>query len=153
MAKKSADLEAKLREISSVCACYKVRKAARSITQYYDEALKPCNIKITQFSLLIVLTLAGPVPIGRLAELLVMDRTTLTRNVDLLVRDGLAEVIPGKDKRTRLVRTTAEGRAVLTSAIPLWQDAQDSILDRLGRQNWKDLAQKLAAVTALSQLS
>src|SRR6185437_5494617 len=90
------NMDAKAREIASSCACFKLRKASRAVTQFYDAALQESGLKVTQLTLLVSLTLAGPVPIGTLADELVMDRTTLTRNVELLVRDGLAEVVQGK---------------------------------------------------------
>jgi len=82
-----------------------------------------------------------------------MDRTTLTRNIELLIRDGLAEIAPGEDKRMKLLKSTDKGRAVFARAIPLWEEAQNSIVTRLGKQNWKELAQKLTALTSLALLS
>jgi DNA-binding MarR family transcriptional regulator len=148
----SSSMDAKAREIASACACFTLRKASRAVTQYYDAALQPCNLKVTQFTLLVALMLAGPVPVGILAEQLVMDRTTLTRNIELLIRDGLAEIVPGKDKRTKLLQSTERGRVTLAKAIPLWEEAQSSIVTRLGKQNWKDLAHKLAAITSMAVL-
>ncbi len=148
--KSSTNLDAKAREIASSCACFKLRKASRAVTQYYDAALEECGIKATQLTLLVVLSLAGPVAVGTLAEELVMDRTTLTRNVELLVRDGLAEVVPGKDKRMKLLQSTEKGRIILSKAIPLWEEAQSGLVSRLGKQNWTDLSQKLAAITTMA---
>ncbi|HEY9792552.1 MAG TPA: MarR family winged helix-turn-helix transcriptional regulator [Candidatus Obscuribacterales bacterium] len=144
------NMDAKAREIASSCACFKLRKASRAVTQFYDAALQESGLKVTQLTLLVSLTLAGPVPIGTLADELVMDRTTLTRNVELLVRDGLAEVVQGKDKRMKLLQSTEKGRAILDKAIPLWEQAQAALVSRLGKQNWTDLSQKLAAVTAMT---
>jgi len=152
MTREKFNVGAKVREIASSCACFKLRKAARAVTQYYDAALEPCNLKVTQFSLLVALMLREPVPIGVLAEELVMDRTTLARNVELLVRDGLADVVPGQDKRTKLLRITENGRGVLVKATPLWEEAQKSIVARLGKQNWTDLSHKLAAITSMAVL-
>jgi len=146
------NVDAKVREIASTCACFRLRKASRAVTQHYDAALQSCNLKITQFTLLVGMVLAGPVPIGMLAEELVMDRTTLTRNIELLIRDGLAEAVPGKDKRTKLLQTSEKGRAILAKGIPLWEAAQNSIVTRLGKQNWRELAQKLAAITSMALL-
>lgn len=152
MTAKSLQLDAKAREIAQNCACFKMRKAARAVTQFYDEALAPCNLKVTQFTLLAALALAGPVPVGVLADELVMDRTTLTRNVELLVRDGMAEAVQGKDRRAKLLQITDKGRSVLLKAIPLWEAAQSSMVTRLGKQNWRDLSQKLAAMTSMAML-
>ncbi len=151
MSKKSFNnLDAKAREIASSCACFKLRKASRAVTQYYDVALEECGLKVTQLTLLVALSLAGPVAVGTLAEELVMDRTTLTRNVELLVRDGLAEVIPAKDRRVKLLQSTEKGRSILAKAIPLWEDAQNGLVSRLGKQNWTDLSHKLAAITTMA---
>jgi DNA-binding MarR family transcriptional regulator len=152
MTRKSFVVDAKAREIASTCACFKLRKASRAVTQYYDAALEPCNLKITQFTLLVALKLASPIPIGVLAEELVMDRTTLTRNVELLIRDNLADILPGKDKRTKLLQITEKGRATLAKAIPLWEEVQTSLVTRLGKQNWTDLSHKLAAITSMAVL-
>jgi DNA-binding MarR family transcriptional regulator len=129
-----------------------LRKASRAVTQYYDAALESCNLKVTQFNLLVALMLAGPIPVGVLAEELVMDRTTLTRNVELLIRDGLAKTVSGGDKRMKLLQVTEQGSTTLAKAIPLWEDAQSSIVTRLGKQNWTDLSHKLAAITSLAVL-
>ena len=145
--------QAKAKEVASTCACFTLRKAMRAVTQYYDAALQSCDLKVTQFTLLAALNLAGAAPIGILAEELVMDRTTLTRNIELLIRDGLAEIAPGEDKRMKLLKSTDKGRAVFARAIPLWEEAQNSIVTRLGKQNWKELAQKLTALTSLALLS
>src|SRR5262249_52397929 len=146
------NIDAKAKEVASSCACFKLRKASRAITQYYDAALEPCGIKVTQFTLLVALALSGPVPVGVLAEELVLDRTTLTRNVALLTRDGLAEMVPGQDKRVKLLRLSASGRQLLARAIPLWEEAQTSIVNRIGKNNWRDISLKLTAMTALTLL-
>ncbi len=81
-----------------------------------------------------------------------MDRTTLTRNVDVLVKNGLAEVEQGKDKRVKLLKVTQSGRDILLKAFPLWEEAQNSLLARLGKQNWSELSKKLAVVTTLASI-
>jgi DNA-binding MarR family transcriptional regulator len=73
------------------CACFNPRKVARAVTQLYDDALRPAGLRVTQFSLLVVVRMAGPVSVTRLAELTVLDRTTLTRNLELLERQGWIE--------------------------------------------------------------
>ncbi|MBX3076847.1 winged helix-turn-helix transcriptional regulator [Candidatus Obscuribacterales bacterium] len=145
-------LDSQARQIAMNCACFKLRKASRAITQYYDAALEECGLKVTQLTLLVSLSIAGPVSVSTLAEELVMDRTTLTRNVDVLVKNGLAEVEQGKDKRVKLLKVTQSGRDILLKAFPLWEEAQNSLLARLGKQNWSELSKKLAAVTTLASI-
>lgn len=121
------------------CTCFGLRKAARAVTQMYDQALKPSGLRGTQFSLLVAARRAGPRGIGELAELLVMDRTTLTRNLKPLLDQGLLERIEGADRRRRAVAITARGRAALARALPYWREAQASLAGSLGRARWRRL--------------
>ncbi len=114
------------------CTCFNLRKAARAVTQLYDATLEPSAIRATQFSLLATLRFAGKLPISRLAEAIVMDRTTLTRNLRPLEKHGLVAVAPGRDRRTREVRLTARGRKRLARAVPLWRKAQAHMSRALG---------------------
>ena len=84
------------------CACFSLRKVTRAVTQLYDEMLRPAGLRGTQFSLLVAVQMAGPVGVTRLAELTVMDRTTLTRNLELLQKQGLIEIAAGADRRSRI---------------------------------------------------
>ena len=83
------------------CICFNLRKAARVITQIYDEAFQPTGCRATQMPLLVATRAMGPVTVNRLAEAVVMDRTTLTRNLKPLERQGLVKVQTGKDHRER----------------------------------------------------
>jgi DNA-binding MarR family transcriptional regulator len=131
------------------CACFSLRKAARAVTQRYDDALRPTGLRATQFSLLALLRLAGPAPMTRLAEEAVMDRTTLARNLEVLKRGGLVRVLPGEDARVREVAITRAGITKLEEAFPRWQRAQRSMARSLGaRRMDRMLADLSAAVTA-----
>ena len=114
------------------CACFNLRKAARAVTQLYDDALRPTGLRSTQFSMLVLLRLTGAVSITKLAEEAVTDRTTLTRNLDLLQRDGLVRIRPGEDARVREVELTRAGVAKLEEAFPRWQEAQRLVARELG---------------------
>jgi DNA-binding transcriptional ArsR family regulator len=102
---------ATLAEISTHCACFNLRRAARAVTQLYDHTLAPSGLRATQVTLLVALAKAGPVPFTRLASALGMDRTTLTRNLAPLERDGFVTQSPGADRRVKLVRITDAGLA------------------------------------------
>src|SRR5256885_1699807 len=93
-----------LEEIAQMCMCTLMRKTARLITQWYDAYLQPSGLRMTQCSMLVAIALAQEVPLTRLAEILVLDRTTLARNLKLLEGQGLVRVEAGEDKRVRLVR-------------------------------------------------
>lgn len=114
------------------CTCFNLRKAARAVTQLYDEFLRPVNLRATQFSLLAVMAQAGTLSISQLADVAVMDRTTLKRNLELLERDGLVRIRPGADARVREVSLTPAARKRLAAAIPLWERAQAHITGQLG---------------------
>lgn len=130
------------------CTCFSLRKAARAVTQRYDEALRPTGLRTTQFSLLTVLRLAGALPMTRLAEEAVMDRTTLSRNLDVLVRDGLVRIQPGEDARVRQVEITRAGRRKLEEAFPLWQGAQRALAERLGARRMDRMLADLSTAVA-----
>ncbi|MCX5894123.1 MAG: MarR family transcriptional regulator, partial [Deltaproteobacteria bacterium] len=113
---------AECKEIGRTCACFKVRKAARAITKLYEEVLRPSGLRATQFSLLMVTRVMGPVTVVKLAQVMVMDRTTLTRNLQILEARGLINIKPGEDRREREVNLTDVGMDVLTKAVPLWEE-------------------------------
>ena len=110
------------------CLSYRLRRAARLAAKRYDAALKPAGIRNTQFTLLSALEMQGDITIGALAKALATDSTTLTRNLDVLVRRGLVENIAGEDGRERIVRLTSQGISTYEAALPLWQGAQAHLL-------------------------
>ena len=132
------------------CACFNLRKVTRAVTQLYDEMLRPAGLRVTQFSLLVVVRTAGPVSVTRLAELTVMDRTTLTRNLELLQKQGLIEVASGEDRRTRIVTITAEGNAAIAEALPFWKKAQLHVVNSLGQERWADMLTDLRELVAVT---
>jgi DNA-binding MarR family transcriptional regulator len=130
---------ARLREVARACACANLRKAARALTQLFDEALAPSGLRVTQFTLLVTSRLMGESTINELAEGMAMDRTTLSRNLKPLLRSGLLEVRPGEDGRTRLVRLTPAGERALEEAYPLWHGAQRETVSALGEERHEAL--------------
>ncbi len=132
------------------CTCANLRKAARAVTQAYDSALQPSGLKATQFTVLATLSRREDVPVSRLAEALVMDRTTLTRNLKPLMAKGLIDVGSDDDRRIRRLSLTDAGRRKLADALPHWQAAQVRLARKLGQEPWSDLLDNLsAAVTAV----
>jgi DNA-binding MarR family transcriptional regulator len=115
------------------CTCLRLRKAARRITQIYDGYVEPFGLTITQFGLLAHLRAHSGIGIGELAEKLVMDPTTLTRNLRPLARKGLVllEADPN-DRRSRRLHLTDAGREALRAARPAWARAQHHIEEMFG---------------------
>lgn len=132
------------------CVCAALRRADRTITQIYDAILAPSGLHITQFTLLATIAEAYPISINRLADLMVMDRTTLTRNLNPLSKQGWIRVEEGEDHRMRVVTLAEEGKRVLAQALPLWQQAQGQVLHQLDPQHVEALLTELSAAAALS---
>ena len=107
------------------CLCMHVRRAARALARRYDEALRPTGLTNGQFSLLMSLNRPAPPAMRDVADLLAMDRTTLTANLKPLERRGLvALAVDTADKRSRRLSLTKAGRHVLAAAVPIWKRAQ-----------------------------
>ncbi|MEM7734191.1 MAG: MarR family winged helix-turn-helix transcriptional regulator [Deinococcota bacterium] len=119
------------------------------MTAFYTEAMKASGLRPTQFTMLSAIMGHGEITINDLSEFLVMDQTTVTRNVNVLKKAGYIKVSPGNDKRTRLVSLTPEGSAIRNEAYPLWLAAQEQLWNNLGHDK---AAQLLALVDDLIAL-
>jgi DNA-binding MarR family transcriptional regulator len=108
--------------VRDCCLCLHVQRAARALARRFDDALRPLDLTNGQFSLLMSLNRPQPPPMGAVASLLAMDRTTLTAALKPLERRGLVKVMPDRlDRRSRLMRLTADGRRLLARAVPIWE--------------------------------
>ena len=128
------------------CACANIRRTDRIVTQFYDETLKSCGLNSTQFFLLVTLAEVAPITINRLAKAMNLDRTTLTRNLNVLIKQCLLQSQEGEDRRMRLVFLTQEGQYALERAWPLWQEAQSRIEHVFGQARFEALLTELSAV-------
>ena len=128
-----------------------MRKAARAITKLYEEVLRPSGLRATQFSLLMATRVMGPVTVLKLAQVTVMDRTTLTRNLQILEKRGLITIKPGEDRREREINLTAAGMEVLTKVIPLWEEAQERVRKGLGEERLQNLLGDLSEIISLAR--
>ncbi len=109
-------------KVRDTCLCLHIQRAARAVARRFDDALRPLGLTNGQFSLLMSLNRPKPPGIGSVAALLAMDRTTLTANLKPLERRGLVTVsVDEKDRRNRLMTLTPAGRALLASAVPVWE--------------------------------
>lgn len=136
-----------LREISggiaATCAGFNLRRASRAVTQHFDHALAPVGLRTTQFTLLGALALAAPASIIQLSQALVMDRTTLTRNLRLLRDAGLVRAARSRAGRMVRYELTETGRDTLARAIPHWRAAQDGIVGSFGAERWPGMVAEL----------
>jgi DNA-binding MarR family transcriptional regulator len=129
------------------CLCASFRRASRALTQLYDAALRPAGLRVTQFTVLQALALAGEVSQKQLAALLVMDSTTLTRTLRLLAAEGWLAERAGSDRRERRLRLSAEGRRRLDRATPYWEEAQGRLRGRFGSRRWQQLMNTATQLT------
>jgi len=137
--------------MARVCICASVRRASRALTNRYDDLLAPSGLRVMQFSLLAHLASVEEATLTRLAEVRVIDRTTLTRTLAPLERDGLVTVTAGADRRTRVVRITDAGRAAMRRAFPYWREAQQQIITGLGSERFDALLGEMEALSTLAR--
>ncbi|WP_076750606.1 MarR family winged helix-turn-helix transcriptional regulator [Desulfatitalea tepidiphila] len=142
---KDKDLNLKCWEVAGTCVAGNLRRVSRAIAKVYDEALRPSGLRGTQFNLMTAIILMGPVTISKLAEALVMDRTTLTRNLGPLQKQGLVDISTGDDQRIRIVAVSREGKHVYQSALSLWDKVQNEIAGKLGKDRIRSLLADLKA--------
>ena len=135
---------------TSVCTCANLRRATRLVTQVYDSALRPAGLRATQFTMLAVLAKRGQLRQSDYADALVMDGTTLTRNLKPLLKNDWIRIDRDTDQRVRLISITKSGQAVLDKAMPLWRQAQEKFVGGLGTTQWPDLLEALATTMAVA---
>lgn len=136
---------ATVHHIRDTCLCLATQRAARALARRFDTALRPFGLTNGQFSLMVAINQAEPPPIGRLAPFLAIDASTLTAAVKPLARRGLLDVVAdAQDRRSRRVRITPEGVALLRQAIPVWRATHATLEEGLGQGRVDGLRQGLA---------
>ncbi|RJG13935.1 MarR family transcriptional regulator [Pseudomonas cavernicola] len=114
------------------CLCTKLRRAARSVSRLYDDALRDIGLSVAQYSLLSHLQRLDQPSISELAVAMGLDRSTLGRNLKLLQAEGLIVLGDGEDQRSRLVQISSSGRERIAQAQVAWKSAQAQLASRLG---------------------
>lgn len=133
--------------IPSPCVCTTLRKAGRAVSRLYDEALEGAGLTTPQFAILRTINRAGTMPLSRLADALVMERTSLYRALGPLQREGWVAIESGENGRAKRVSLTDAGRAVIAGAAAQWEAVQTTLVERLGADNWAALEGLLRDVT------
>lgn len=136
---------------SLACACANLRSTTRLVTQFYDGFLQPSGLQTSQYSLLTRLARFEAISLSQFAQVMVMDRTTLTRNLEPLIRRGLVARVQGQDQRMRMIQITPQGRDLQATARPLWEQAQARIVGAFGSERFQALIGELAAVSEVVQ--
>lgn len=129
------------------CMCAGLRRAARALTQSYEEELRPVGLRATQFTVLQVLSLAGELTQGELGRMLAMDSTTLTRTLRIMGRHGWVAKRHGADRREWRLRLSKAGEIQLKRALPRWEKVQARLRLQLGGSQWDALTKLTNSVT------
>jgi DNA-binding MarR family transcriptional regulator len=130
------------------CLCLHVQRAARALARRFDDALRPFELTNGQFSLLLSLNRPEPPPMGPVASLLAMDRTTLTAALKPLERRGLVEIAHDpNDRRSRILILTDEGRKLLARAVPVWQRTHKELETLAPEVDWNEFRQSLRSIS------
>jgi DNA-binding MarR family transcriptional regulator len=130
--------------------CGEFRRAARALTQMYEEAIRPLGLRATQHTILQALERTGEVSQGRLGKMLAMDSTSLTRTLAIMRRAGWVAEQHGKDRRERRLRLSARGEAMLKRAMPVWEKVQSRLRRKLGKAKWTSLLRLTHYVAEIS---
>lgn len=134
----------------TLCVCTTLRKATRNVTQLYDDALRPSGLRTTQLHTLNAIGEAGEATVTELTKLLLIDQTTLTRNLAVLERDGLIKEVQKPDGRLKSVRLTRKGEQALQAALPLWAEIQERVTKAISTRTWTSMSAELERLARLS---
>lgn len=131
-------------EIRDSCLCLATQRAARQLARRFDRAFAPVGLTNGQFSLMMALNAPQAPTVGKLAEFLAMDRTTLTAALKSLERRGLVAVVADeKDKRARRLSLTQAGREALATAVPIWRETHAALQKELAQGDAEALRMSL----------
>jgi DNA-binding MarR family transcriptional regulator len=125
------------------CASFNFRRTARAVTKLFDLALQGAGVRSTQFTILVGIAKNQPVAVGSLADVIMVDSTTLTRSLKLLQKEGLIKISGRAAKRQRFLQLTAKGQRTLEVSLPIWKKVQARFVSIVGPRYWKDLRDDL----------
>ena len=120
-------------------------------SQFLEVYLEPVGLHASQYGMLRQVSKAGSLSMTQLADLMYLDRTTLTRNLQVLEREGLVAIVSGTDKRVREIALTDKGREIFEQAVPLWEQAETALAERLGAGKREAMLDYVAALITLDQ--
>ena len=128
---------------TGTCASFNFRRTARAVTRLYDAAFEKFGIRSTQFAILIGIAKTQPIAMSALAEVLLIDATTLTRSLQLLKKEGLLSISERAAKRQRFLTLTRKGEEMLAKTLPVWRKLHEQFVATVGAEHWADLRNEL----------
>ncbi|MBG9452760.1 MarR family transcriptional regulator [Lysinibacillus sphaericus] len=139
-------------DYTQICVCANLRKKTRVVTQLYDKLLLSTGLKVTQYSMLANIDHQQSVSISRLGEILLLDQTTITRNINLLKQNGYVDIMKDpQDARTKVITLTEKGVEKLNEAAPIWEDIQKRIINDIGIEKYEDFYETLKSIQKIIQ--
>jgi DNA-binding MarR family transcriptional regulator len=120
--------------IARNCIAVRLRLLNRVVTNFYDDALRPLGLKVSQLNILIVTARLGLARPAQVCEILQLDTSTLSRGVERMRARGWLEVVPDEDARAQPFRLTARGKRLIEKAVPPWEEAQRQATELLGNE-------------------
>jgi DNA-binding MarR family transcriptional regulator len=136
---------------AETCACSNFRKASRAITQLFDHALQPSGLRSTQLIILLEIAAAHSTTVPQLARRLVIDPSTLARNLKLITKKGWIKSKSNTKRHGQEISLTRHGFRALQKAVPLWERAQNTFAKKLGERRWRTLQSDLSASVAIAR--
>ena len=134
------------------CASFNFRRAARAVTRLYDLALQESGIRSTQFTILVGIAKSQPVSVGTLGEILLIDRTTLARSLQLLRKERLISISARSTMRQRFLAVTRKGEHALSRSLPIWRKIQGRFVQAVGSCHWLELRDELERLAAIAMV-
>jgi MarR family transcriptional regulator, organic hydroperoxide resistance regulator len=135
---------------AAYCASFNFRRTARAVTRFFDLAFQQSGIRSTQFTILVGIAKTQPTSISSLANLLVIDPTTLTRSLRLLAKERLVEISKRSTMRQRFVTLATAGEKALARSLPAWRAAQERWVQAVGSEHWLELRAELERLASLA---
>jgi DNA-binding MarR family transcriptional regulator len=136
---------------AETCACSNFRKASRALTQLFDHALQPSGLRSTQLIILLEIAVARSMTAPQLARRLVMDPSTLARNLNLIAKKDWIKFQSRENRRGQEISLTRQGARAIQRAVPLWRRAQTAFAEKLGEKRWRSLQSDLSASVAIAR--
>lgn len=130
----------------SPCICFNLRKASRAITKIYDGMFRKAGLSAVQAAILNSIRMLGSMTVTQLAEAMATDRTTITRNLSALERDGYIKIIPGQDRRARIIVITKKGNDTSSKTMAIWTRFQKKIYKMAGKTRLEKLCKDISGV-------
>ena len=121
-------------KIAKTCLAVRLRSLNRVVTNFYDDALRPLGLKVSQLNILVVAAKLGLARPAQVCDILQLDTSTLSRNVERMKANGWLEIVPEEDARSQPFRLTTQGKRLIEKAVPAWELAQRQAAELLGDQ-------------------